>query len=186
MRHTHHITVAVASLLLFISLLGCTEREGEIERCPGTSIAPHVTPVNFGELAVGDDGDYQDPQQTPYQWTLLLHSQCDEEVHIDEACLIGNDGSAPEQFFMEGPEPEVASLAEDAVVRLTYDRQTTHGDGEQDDYALVVQSNAEDHPTLVVPICARTSDDPDFEAALECNSPVAIPAEGERVDGLCS
>ncbi len=160
-----------AVLLSSLAIAGCGGDDASVDICEGKELIPHLSPVSLGEFSAS---------QTPFQWNLVLHSPCDEAVTISEACLVGDNVG---EFVMEGPDRMVASRDRNSVVRLTYERSSA---AEQDDIALVVQSDADNAPTLVVPICARVVDGSPSDESLECDSPVAIPSEGEQVDGLCS
>ena len=171
---SYRISASSLALLLAVGLIACGDDDDASDICSDRELVPHVSPVVFGELS---------ESLIPHEWHLLLHNSCNAEVTIEEACLIGDDA---DQFVLEGPESDVAVRNQDSVLRLTYERESTHSGDDQDDLAIVVQSDAENAPTIVVPVCARVVSDPDEEAEMECNSPVEIPAEGERVDGLCS
>ena len=70
------------------------------------------------------------------------------------------------------------------MVRLTYERDEPNGGDDVDDIAVVIQSNATNFPTLVVPVCARVIPEGQERSSIECTSPVSVPA-GERDDSLC-
>ena len=172
---------------LIFGMTGCGDEDELVDICSGKQLTPHITPVNFGELRPqgNSEPDLLDGTRTPFEWHLLLHSPCEDPVTIDEVCLVDAGDGAAQQFVLEGPEGPVASRGDDSVLRITYERQETHSGDDQDDIAIVIQSDADNAPTIVVPACARVTDDPADEPTMECNSPVAIPAEGESVGGLC-
>ena len=181
----------VAVLLAFpVAFIGCSSDETAQDICEGRSLQPDRPSIVLGEMtpSSGADDALLNATTTPYEWNLLLHSPCDEPVTIEEVCLIDDGDGAADHFVLEGPEGDVASRGADSIVRLTYERSDTHDDGDQDDIAVVVQSDADDAPTLVVPVCARVVDDrsDDDEVSMSCSSPVTIPGDGESVSGLCS
>ena len=146
-------------------------------------ILPHVSPVVFQDFypAPDDaaDADVADSERTPFEWVLLLQSTGDGPVNIDTVCL---EGPAADQFIVEGPKPETVDPGQEAAVRLTYQRKSPGG---PDSVAIVVQSDASNYPTLVVPVCARVIDDGGKREAPDCSAPVEAPAEGAKDDSLC-
>lgn len=131
--------------LMFVSIAAC----GDSEDTVGRLITPHASPVQLGDFwpqgstepELGNNG------RTPYEWVLLLQSIGDEPVKVSKACLVGDTNN----FILEGPEPSTTIPAGDeGAIRLTYGR-TSPG---SDKIAVVVTSNAENFPTLVVPVCA--------------------------------
>lgn len=79
--------------------------------------------------------------------------------------------------------PATVQAGRDFGVRITYDRQSPSADADQ--VALVVQSNAANFPTLIVPVCARVIADGEEKAAVACQAPVSVPA-GEKNSDLCN
>lgn len=174
-------TIALVGLgLTGVGIIGCGGGgEVEGERC----LVPHLSPVPFGEMYPkgNRDEDLLSPERSPYEWVLQLQSNCGAEVNIEKVCLVGDT----DHFILEGPEPTTATGAQSAVVRITYERQDPHSGSDSDQIALVVQSNADDHPTLIVPVCARIIEDGNEKSALECESPVTVAA-GQKDASLCS
>lgn len=155
-------------------LVGCGDAEGGDG---AVEILPHQSPVGLGQLwPLGDaEANPGDPERVPFEFVLLLQSN--GGLEIDEVCLIGSD-----QFAVEGPVPSTPKRDEDAAVRITYERTDVGG---PDQAALIVQSNAENFPTLVVPVCAQVVADGSPRGAVECQSPVTVPA-GEKQADLCN
>jgi hypothetical protein len=185
-------TCALAIAVSVIVGAGCGGGEKGGETCTGPEIWPHRSPANFREAYPPGDGEANrgDPTRTPFEWTLHLESLCERDVEVETACLIGeeNDGGASdaEHFQLEGPEPSTVTRDTDGLMRLTYDRSQPNPDGDADQAAIVVQSNAENFPTLVVPVCARVIEEGDGteRELVTCDSPVSVP-EGERDEQLC-
>lgn len=160
---------------------------GETEDAQGSAeILPHQSPAPLGEMYPlgNNDPDPSGNVRTPFEWVLLLQSQGDGPLTIDEVCLVGD---AAEHFEVE-IEPQGLPAAVDAGdtygVRITYDRQAPNDGDEVDNIAVVAQSDASNFPTLVVPVCARVIADGEDRGSIECDSPVDVPA-GERRPGLC-
>jgi hypothetical protein len=184
----------LAVLLLVTAAPGCESREAD-NTCEEPAIEPHLSPVNFGDLYTPADGGtgVGGAQTVPYEWVLLLMSKCSEPVTVTATCFAGTThAGAPANtaFFVEGPVPATIEGGKEAAVRITYSPSApnadTNGDGvpEPDNVALIVQSNATNYPTLVVPICARLVAAGTERTAFECTSPVTL-ASGARDDTLC-
>lgn len=186
MKFAKTTTIVTVSLALTLNV-GCSGEEGGQEICEGRVMNPHFSPAVLGEFRPPSSSQsHLDDTRIPYQWHLLLHAPCDEPVTIEEVCMIDGGDGAASQFVLEVPDETTASRNNDGVLRLTYERSDTHSGDDQDDIAIVVQSNADNAPTIVVPVCARVvSSFSDDRFGFECDSPVEIPAEGERVEGLC-
>ncbi|PIE21188.1 MAG: hypothetical protein CSA66_00055 [Proteobacteria bacterium] len=163
--------------------------------CVGPEITPHLSPVSFGDLYVqgSDDPRPESRVAVPYEWTLLLLSDCQRELVIDEICLVADDHNGVEgdhAFTVEGPLPASIPYGQTGAIRVTYDHadpNTVDADGDgspdPDAVALVIQSNATNYPTLIVPICGRIIPKSGTPAEYECASPIEVPA-GEYRD-LC-
>ncbi|MDF1562003.1 MAG: hypothetical protein P1V51_03120 [Deltaproteobacteria bacterium] len=150
----------------------------------GALIRPHFSPVNFGNLPLQASADL-DPgcgRYAPCSWVLLLQSYGTEPVEVTQTCIVGDTRNA---FSVEGPEPATVDPDNDAAVRITYDHDSTSST--VDNIALIVQSSAENFPTLVVPMCGRMIDPADVGSAsdFDCETPVNIE-EGARDDSLCN
>lgn len=190
---THATPVALALLLAStLATAGCDEDEA---RCSGAEILPHLSPVAMGDFYPRQgDPDPATNERVPFAWSLVLQSTCGAPLKISKACLIGQahngvDGDAA--FALEGPDRAEVPPGEDTLVRLTYDHADVNaldadadGAADPDNIALVVQSNARNFPTLVVPVCARVVLDGATRLRLDCTAPVTVPAGESRPD-LC-
>lgn len=179
---------------LFFSAAGCGDSADQSDRCAGPQILPDRSPLFFGEVyPPPEDEEEKNPgilDQTPIAQTLLLESPCEETLEIEETCLVGetdDDGeSDAEQFTPTGPKPKTVPTDESAAYRLIYEREEPNEGDDIDNAAIVVQSNAVNFPTLVVPVCARVLEEGEERSeSVECRSPVEAPAEGERREDLC-
>lgn len=191
-QHRQTCALLVAALVC-VGTAGCGGGEQGTETCEGPEIWPHRSPVNFREAyPPGDEEPNRgDPTRTPFEWTLHLESMCERDVQVETACLVGEEddgqtGTDAEHFQLEGPRPSTITQETDGLIRLTYDREQPNPDGDTDQAAVVVQSNAENFPTLVVPVCARVVQEAEGteRELVTCASPVSVP-EGERDDELC-
>lgn len=168
------------SMLLPVSLLlfaGCNQEEAT----GSAELTPHVSPIVLGDMYPenSDEVDLASNERTPYEFVLLLRATGDAPVEISEACLVGPDS---DMFILEGPTPATVDRSVEGALRLTYTR--TEPSDSIDNVALVVQSNAQNFPTLVVPACARVVPDGEDRFGFECTSPVTVP-EGTKDDTLC-
>lgn len=175
---------------LLITAAGCSGTTGEDNnQCEGPEILPHNSPVAFREFFPPPDKEADenlgDPEATPYEWTLLLQSQCQKDVKIEETCLVA-DGDDGKHFALEEPTSKKIG-ATDSAMRLTYSRRSPNGGDDVDNAAIVVQSNAKNFPTLVVPVCARVVKDGDNveRKPVSCTSPVTAK-KGEKKPDLCN
>ncbi|MFT7621873.1 MAG: hypothetical protein ACI9WU_001038 [Myxococcota bacterium] len=176
--------------VLMVMAAGCTGDEETSEgACGSATILPHLSPVVFGDLVVLPDGATAEPgtsDNVPFEWVLLLSNNCLDELVISEVCIVGdahNGDKDLQAFAVEGPVPASISRGEQAAVRLTYNPAAINaldidGDGvpDPDRIAVVVQSNATDFPTLIVPVCARMVTEDADHPAYECSSPVSLAA----------
>lgn len=161
----------------------------------GPRIRPGLSPAVLGNLVLDTNASPAQGCSTgiaPCQWVLTIHSVGTDTLVINRVCIEGNTRGA---FSIEGPEglnePDTdGSLAvaeqTDALLRITYDHDDLDPARNIDNIAVVIQSDAKDFPTLVVPVCGRMLDanDPPPDP-VECTTPVPAPAEGERDDTLC-
>jgi hypothetical protein len=155
---------------------------------------PHLSPVNFGDLNPAPaDGSTPAAQTVPYEWALVLLSKCSQPVAITKICIVGdnhNGVKGSKAFYTEGPEPKTAAPGVDPVVRITYSPKELNtdlnadGKPDPDNVALVIQSNAVNFPTLVIPLCARLVAAGTAPSAFDCTSPVTIAA-GTKDETLC-
>lgn len=158
-----------------LGIIGC--RGGDGDDGP-LEILPHQSPARLGQMWPATDDVPPDPgtnERVPFEWVLLLQTSSDA-IEIEEVCLVGSD-----QFTIEGPVPEDPRRDEDAAVRVTYERTEPGG---PDHAAIVVQSNAENFPTLVVPVCAQVIEDGAERSIFECESPIDVPP-GEKDETAC-
>lgn len=172
-------TAATVLACLAVMFAGCSGEGGGGD----VDILPNVSPIRMGQMwPLGENTE--DPgtnERVPFEVVLLLKTESGG-LEIEKVCLEGS-ADALAQFALEGPEPESPKRDEDAALRITYERQAPGG---PDNVAVVVQSNAENFPTLVVPVCAQVvPDGQERIAAFECASPVMVPA-GTRDDSLCN
>ncbi|MCC6620667.1 MAG: hypothetical protein IT385_05405 [Deltaproteobacteria bacterium] len=164
--------------------------------CVGASLLPHKSPLNLGNfrpLAQGEAPDPGDPEAVPYEVVLFLRNACAGEVDIASVCVVGDAHNGDEDdpaFTIEGPVPSSLATGEEAAVRITYDPSSVNRDldddgaRDPDQVAIVVQSNATNYPTLVVPVCAIVIPDGAEVVSFVCESPVTVPA-GARDASLC-
>ncbi|MBA2665279.1 MAG: hypothetical protein H0U74_23525 [Bradymonadaceae bacterium] len=185
----NHLKFAVPLALVLAATIGCSS-ESESSLCEGPEILPHLSPVSLGEFyPLGNNpANLTSNTRTPFEWVLLLQSTCSNDVKITKTCLVGDptkNGSDTEQFIIEGPVPATATLGAEAAMRVTYERRDPNGGSDSDQVALVIQSNATNYPTLIVPICARVVEEGATKAALPCASPIVVAAGDKRAD-LCN
>lgn len=185
--------LAVGLLSLTVLTMGGCGGDDEEKSCSGRTLVPHLSPIAFEDMYPPADGipdDLGTSERTPYEWVLRLQARglddvlsC-ESVTIDKICLVGSD-EAVQQFltYPEAPLTADPGDSNDAHLQLTYIRDTPSGS--VDNVALVIQSNATNFPTLVVPVCARVIPDGQDKLIPECTSPVTPPAAGQRDDTLC-
>ncbi len=187
-------TKALVCLATLCILPSCGEDVQEEDHCLGPEILPHASPVFLGEPYPSDgEPDPGNGERTPYEWVLLLQSSCDRSIVIEDVCIVGDptkNGDDVAQFQLDGPRPAKASFGEDAALRLTYGRNTLAADTDQDgkpdpdSVAVIIQSNARNFPTLVVPVCARLLPDGTPREGVTCTTPVVVEP-GTRDDSLC-
>jgi len=174
---------------------GCDSADGE---CEGPTILPRESPKALGPfrpLAQGEAPDPGSPGAVPYEWTLFLQNGCRAPLKIDKVCIVGEGHNGdPEDpaFTLEGPVPAVVDRGDSAAVRLTFDPKDVNrdrdddGQRDPDNIAIVVQSNATNFPTLVVPVCALIvpADEVASAALVGCKSPITVtPGKADRT--LC-
>lgn len=167
------LTWVVLGAVLSVGCRGGGDGEG------GLDILPHASPIRLGQMYPLGENEPEPgtSERVPHEFVLLLQTDSDA-VEIEEVCLVG----ATEHFTLEGPVPESPRRDEDAALRITYDRPDVGG---PDHAAVVVQSNAENFPTLVVPVCAQVVAEGSERIIFECESPVTVP-EGEKDETLCN
>ncbi len=188
MRDALHGIAAGAAVLSALAMAGCGP-SGDDDGCSERSLGAVFSRANnLGSMfpPSDEDSDVSDDSRVPYEWTVLLRTECFAPVTISKVCLVGAGGSAdaPEvsQFLLEGPTATEVTSQEEAAVRLTYNRRQPSG---VDNVALLVESNAADFPTLVIPVCARVVENGAERGDIECTTPVPVPAVGETVSAVC-
>ena len=138
----------------------------------GVHISPDLSPISLGDLyplPQGQQPDYGSNKYVPYAWTLLIQSEGTDQLVINKVCLVGDKNHA---FALEGPDITKVPPGAEAALRITYSDQTVRS--KPDDAALIVQSNADDYPTLVIPVCAQTIPDGSTRGQVDCTSPVTV------------
>ena len=185
-RRRPFLKASVAALFVGLLVAGCGDAA---DSSGGPAILPHQSPVSFGELYPQGNRDPEPGSslRTPYEWVLLLQSSGDDALKINKVCLVGTreDGADVSAFTVEVENQDLPATVEsrrDFGVRLTYDRQSPTADADQ--IALVVQSNATNFPTLIVPVCARVIAEGEERGSVACEAPVSVPA-GESDPTLC-
>jgi hypothetical protein len=174
-------TLAVFALTVLVTACG---PEGV---CTSPEILPSNSPAALGTMQMLPAGEDPNPGAnnfTPFEWTLQLQSSCaGQNLKVEKVCKAGDPREA---FLLEGPEPEGEDIpgGASALVRVTYDPDGPNSGEEVDQMAVVVQSNATNFPTLVVPVCARAIPEGGTPTAITCESPVSI-GEGEKDESLC-
>ena len=178
---------------LLLLLIGCAP---EADPCSGATLEVGTEAVHFGDLTLLSGGAIGDPNtadQVPSRRTVLLRNACGPALRIHQVCLIQNEhnGEAGSTaFYLEGPDRAVLGPGQTAGLRLTFDAQTVSDDLNQDaerdpDRAtLVIQSDAHNTPTHVIPVCARTVPEGEANPPYDCPAPFTIPA-GEALPDLC-
>ena len=178
--------LSLAGVVGAATLAGCGD---DAAVCQGPELLPHLSPVSFGDLYPLRGSDEPDPstrEAVPYEWVLLLTADCAKTAKIEKVCVVGeghNGDPTEPSFTIEGPVPDTLGKGDTAAVRITYDHDDVNvdldddGEPDQDDAALVIQSNATNFPTLVVPLCARVVKRGEERlATFPCDSPVSVPA----------
>jgi len=182
------------TLVLGCLVLAATACDSADDTCSGALILPSESPKALGIFRPRGDGEPANPGAgiyPPYEWTLFLQNTCGQPLEISKVCIVGDGEGDAAAFTLEGPLPDKVSRGDAAAVRLTYAPKGVNpdadGDGERDanSIAIVVQSNAGNFPTLVVPVCAVVVPANEFETATySCTSPVVVPA-GKADRTLC-
>jgi len=182
-------------LIASASSLGACDSSGS-GVCAGPQILPHQSPIRFGDLYLRGNNEEEHPESsvaTPYEWVLLLQNKCSAPLKIDKVCVVGDEHNGVEgdtAFSLEGPIPAEIPYNELGALRITYDTTSVNedldddGTPDPDNVAIVIQSNAVDYPTLVIPACARTVAKGTKKEVFECSSPVEVPA-GTKDASLC-
>lgn len=185
--------VVIAGVILGIAG-GCGNTDGGEDLCEGPEVDPNLGAVSLGEMFPPSEDVEDNPGDTtrvPVEWTVLLESTCEKDLEISETCVVGEEDEGSDQtdarhFTKEGPTMTTVPTGEESAIRLTYQRENPNSEGDVDNVAVLVQSNAENRPTLVVPICARVIGEDDDPESISCTTPVEKPAEGEQLTDVCS
>ncbi len=180
--------------LCLLAAPGC---DGAQDTCTGAYIEAARPAIDLGDRLArpaGSPGDLLDTTRVPVRQTLLLRNTCGAPLTLREVCLI-NDGhngvDGDPAFALEGPDRTRVAPGDVAGVRVTYDHPEPNDDLDQDavrdpDRAiLVVQSDAHNAPTLVVPVCGRILPDGETADPYDCPAPFALPP-GEALPDLCT
>ncbi|MFB6264584.1 MAG: hypothetical protein ABEL76_13310 [Bradymonadaceae bacterium] len=191
------VRAALFAVVASLSGAGCGSSGASGPDCNGQRLRPNDDRAILGEFYPRGNEPARpgSRDRVPFEWVLQLESTCGSPVTIERTCLIGDPeagGRDTEQFFVEGPRPETVPPDRAAAIRVTYRRQSLNprdenGDGrpDADRVGLVVQSNADNRPTIVVPICARViSANRDKQRIESCEPPIEVES-GEKTRGLC-
>ncbi len=105
-------------------------------------LTPSPEVVSMGTLYTLGNND-EDPatnERVPYERVILLRATGDLPVEISRVCLVGD---AKNQFVLEGPKPTTATAAEDAAVRVTYERESAGGPDRESPsiYSMTIQGD---------------------------------------------
>jgi hypothetical protein len=188
-------SLGIACLIGGGALAGCDDGGKD---CSEPTLVPQVERLNLGDLRALRAGEVENPaslEAVPFEFVLLLQSKCTAPVVITKACIVGDahNGNADDPAFtLEGPIPLNVPFRTESALRLTYDPADPNsldadadGEPDPDSIAIVIQSNAVNAPTLVVPVCARAIAADGEPAAVPCTSPVVVPA-GQADLSLCA
>jgi len=100
-----------------------------------------ISPVNVGIRSI-------DPELDPLHFDLQLTNRGDKTLSIESVTFRGDTNCA---FTFDGPDYFDLGYEDTAFIRGWY-QPTVAG---EDQLAMEVVSNAENYPTLVVPICGK-------------------------------
>jgi len=186
------------SVLGVLAMLGFAACESEDTTCDGAGILPHESPKALGLFRLLERDEVPNPgsaEAVPFEWTLFLESTCAKPLVIDKVCIVGdahNGDVEDPAFTIEGPVPDTVSKGSHAALRITYEVDSVNedldddGERDADSIAIVIQSNATNFPTLVVPVCAITVPKNELETSTyRCASPVVVPP-GKADRTLCA
>lgn len=173
-------TLAVA--LLVVTGAGWTACDDASTECEQPELVSTLSPVNLGNMVKRGSEPIDEATNTnpPYALALLLSSTCLQPVVIEKVCVVGDKAS----FSLRGPNPESVPFRTETAIEITYDRTGTSPNGKPEQAALVIQSNAVNQPTMVIPLCARTVDNVSQKTVFACESPVTVEV-GAKDDTLC-
>jgi hypothetical protein len=170
--------------LLVLALCAAASCGEDEDNCSGAEIEPTLSPVILGDFRpLEGEPRPGNPEQVPFELSLVLRSTCGAPVIVEEACIVGdghNGGPDSNAFQLEGPDREEIPPGGDALLRITYDASEPNidqdGDGvpDPDQIAVVVQSNARNFPTLVIPVCARLIREGTEPSTAPCTAPVQV------------
>lgn len=151
------------------------------EAAGGAEILPHLSPVNFGDLyPLGNrQPEPTSNERVPYEWVLLLQNGGSESLRISKVCLLddNHNGVAGDKAFsirVSDALPLTVVPGSEAAVEITFEHEELNVDldgdteADPDTVALVVESNAKNYPTLVIPVCARLVENGTEKGAFEC------------------
>lgn len=190
---------AASTSILCLALATCAFAcDSSEDTCSGATIFPSESPKALGPFRLRANNEAADPGggiTVPSEWTVFLQNTCGAPLKIDKVCLVGDghNGDAEDPAFtLEGPVPDTVKNGDAAALRLTFETTTINDDRDDDgvrdpdNVAIVVQSNATNFPTLVIPVCALVvpADDLDDANITGCASPISVPA-GKADRTLC-
>ncbi len=169
-----------AALLAFALLAACDSQGDE---CSGAFIEPFPIALNFGDVHPATSGT---PESAPRRKTVLLHNTCGGTLRIERVCIVedAHDGVEGDTAFeIEGPDRAEVGPGDVAGIRVTFEHVTlntspTPGAVPPDRAALIVQTNAENAPTVAVPLCARLVAPGSQHEPFECPQTFPVPPEG--------
>lgn len=182
--------------VLLVGALALPACGGDEDACGGAAIEPSSPVLDLGDRLArdpDDPGDVLDTRSVPVRKTLLLRNTCGAALTIRQVCLINdahNGVAGDHAFALEGPDRTVVGPGDVAGVRVTYDHPAVNDDLDMDavrdpDRAvLVVQSDAANAPTLVVPVCGRILPAGETADPYDCPPPFTVPA-GQALGDLC-
>ena len=174
--------------------LGCSDGEPD---CPGLTIASNPTALNFGDLyarSADERGDPDDPTRTPHHRVVILENGCGGVLEITEVCIANDRHNGVDDdpaFLLEPPLHTELGPGGFTGARVTYDHTVVNEDIDRDAErdpdiaALIVHSNAQNAPTLVVPLCGRIIRDDETAESFDCPAPFTVPA-GQRLATACN
>ncbi len=161
----------LGALFLCLSLVTCFAACGdssEDERCGG--VEAELQPsgaLNFGQMY--PDSDERDvpgsSDRAPREQAVLINSNCQDDVKITNACMIGSN-----DYFVELVPGETfplsATTGSPAAIRVNY--YPEGGAAAKDDALLIIESNA---GNFSIPVCAQVVEEGAEKTEIECDPP---------------
>ncbi|MCP4606107.1 MAG: hypothetical protein GY847_37280 [Proteobacteria bacterium] len=130
------ITQTLICFLVSLTCIACTENT-----LSPPEIYLDINILNLDLRSINPDLD-------PYEFHLQIYNVGDEVLKIDSVKLRGDQYCA---LTFEGPDRMELKKNEASFIRFWYKPQVAA----DDQIALTIVSNAENYPTLIVPICGR-------------------------------